>query len=44
VLLDLPVHPSPPATMHRFDSTLAADFLKSALSSKQWVIEEIQWG
>jgi superfamily II DNA or RNA helicase len=29
VLLDLPVHPSPPATTRRFDSGPAADFLKS---------------
>jgi SNF2 family DNA or RNA helicase len=29
VLLDLPVHPSPPATIRRFDSGPAADFLKS---------------
>jgi SNF2 family DNA or RNA helicase len=29
VLLDLPVHPSPPATSRRFDSEPAADFLKS---------------
>ena len=29
VLLDLPVHPSPPAMSRRFDSGPAADFLKS---------------
>jgi len=29
VLLDLPVHPSPPASSRRFDSEPAADFLKS---------------
>jgi len=29
VLLDLPGHPSPPATVRRFDSGPAADFLKS---------------
>ncbi|MBI4677024.1 MAG: DUF3883 domain-containing protein [Elusimicrobia bacterium] len=29
VLLDLPVHPSPPAAVRRFDSGPAADFLKA---------------
>jgi SNF2 family DNA or RNA helicase len=29
VLLDLPIHPAPPATTRRFDSGPAADFLKS---------------
>jgi hypothetical protein len=33
VLLDLPVHPSPPATTRRFDSEPAADFLKSSVSA-----------
>ncbi|MCG2658770.1 MAG: DUF3883 domain-containing protein, partial [Kiritimatiellae bacterium] len=35
VLLDLPVHPSPPVTVHRFDSTLASDFLKSTYQSER---------
>ena len=32
---DLPVHPSPPVTVHRFDATLAADFLKSTYQSER---------
>jgi len=28
VLLDLPAHPSPPSSLHVFDPTVAADFLK----------------
>jgi hypothetical protein len=35
VLLDLPVHPSPPATVRRFDSAPAADFLKATYQTER---------
>jgi superfamily II DNA or RNA helicase len=35
VLLDLPVHPSPPVTVRRFDSGPAADFLKSSYQQER---------
>jgi uncharacterized protein DUF3883 len=35
VLLDLPVHPSPPAAVRRFDSGPAADFLKSTYQQER---------
>jgi Helicase conserved C-terminal domain/Domain of unknown function (DUF3883) len=35
VLLDLPVHPSPPASVHRFDAALAADFLKATYQTER---------
>jgi len=35
ILLDLPVHPSPPSTLRRFDSAPAADFLKSTYQTER---------
>jgi len=35
VLLDLPVHPSPPASVHRFDAAPAADFLKATYQTER---------
>src|SRR5262249_30552647 len=35
VLLDLPVHPSPPATVRPFDSGPAADFLKATYQQER---------
>ncbi len=35
ILLDLPVHPSPPAKINRFDYSPAADFLKSTYQTQR---------
>lgn len=35
VLLDLPVHPSPPTTLHRLDPMAATDFLKATYQTER---------